>query len=80
VASFCVGSFFLAATGLLKGRLCSTHWMHADDFREAFPDAGLVEDKIITECDRIYTSGGAYSALNLTLHLVEKHAARTSRS
>ena len=33
-------------------------------------------EKIITEDDGIYTSGGAYSFLNLLLHLVEKHAGR----
>src|SRR5205823_12083193 len=36
----------------------------------------LVDDKIMTEADGIYTSGGAYSYLNLLLHLVEKHAGR----
>jgi transcriptional regulator GlxA family with amidase domain len=26
IVSFCVGAFFLAGTGLLKGRQCATHW------------------------------------------------------
>lgn len=76
VASLCVGAFFLAATGLLTGRECSTHWMHAADFRRMFPDVHLVEDRIMTESDGLYTSGGAYSAVNLLLYLVEKHAGR----
>lgn len=76
VASFCIGAYFLAATGLLKGKQCATHWQHANAFREMFPDVNLVDDKIMTEEDRIYTSGGAYSYLNLILYLIEKHAGR----
>lgn len=76
VASFCVGAFFLAATGLLDGKQCATHWMHANNFRKLFPDVDLVDEKIMTEEDGIYTSGGAYAFLNLVLHLIEKNAGR----
>lgn len=76
VASFCVGAFFLAQTGLLHGKQCATHWMHAHDFRRRFPDVDLVDERIMTEEDGIYTSGGAYAFLNLLLHLIEKHAGR----
>lgn len=76
VACFCIGAFFLAATGLLNGKQCATHWRFANMFRAMFPDALLVDDKIMTEADGIYTSGGAYSYLNLLLYLVEKYAGR----
>ncbi len=76
VASFCVGAFFLASTGLLDGKQCATHWMHANDFRNRFPEVNLVDEKIMTEEDGIYTSGGAYAFLNLVLHLIEKFAGR----
>lgn len=76
LASFCIGTFFLAATGLLKGRQCATHWIAANDFRAMFPDVNLVDDKIITFEDGIYTSGGAYSFLNLLVYLIEKYAGR----
>src|SRR4030095_10545149 len=76
IASLCIGSFLLAATGLLKGKKCSTHWIAADEFRKMFPDVILVEDKIITDENGIYTSGGAYSGLNLLIYLVEKYAGR----
>src|SRR4030095_8192666 len=32
VASLCTGAFLLAATGILKGRKCSTHWLAANEF------------------------------------------------
>lgn len=76
VASFCVAAFFLAETGLLDGKQCATHWMHANDFRSRFPKVDLVDQKIMTEEDGIYTSGGAYAFLNLVLHLIEKYAGR----
>lgn len=76
VASFCIGAFFLAATGLLKGKRCSTHWFSAAAFRQMFPDVYLMEDKIMTEDDGIYTSGGANSYLNLLVYLVEKFVGR----
>ncbi|QHV96409.1 GlxA family transcriptional regulator [Spirosoma endbachense] len=76
IASYCIGAFFLAATGLLKGKQCATHWRLANEFRAMYPDVNLVDDKIMTEEDGIYTSGGAYSYLNLLLYLVEKNAGR----
>ena len=76
VVSFCVGAFFLAGTGLLTGKQCATHWSMANEFRRLFPDVQLMDDKIMTEEDGIYTSGGAYSYLNLLLYLIEKHAGR----
>lgn len=76
VASLCVGAFFLAETGLLNGKQCATHWMHANEFRKQFPEVELVDQKIMTEDDGIYTSGGAYAFLNLIMHLIEKYAGR----
>ncbi|GAA3935644.1 GlxA family transcriptional regulator [Hymenobacter algoricola] len=76
VASLCVGAFLLAATGLLNGRQCTTHWAAAADFRRMFPAVELVEDRLVTDAHGIYSSGGAFSYLNLVLYLVEKFAGR----
>ena len=76
LASLCIGSFLLASTGLLSGKKCATHWLAAKDFRTRFPDVELVADKIVTGEHGIYSSGGAYSSLNLVLYLVEKYAGR----
>ncbi|TWR29785.1 helix-turn-helix domain-containing protein [Mucilaginibacter pallidiroseus] len=76
VCSLCIGAFLLASTGLLKGRSCTTHWLMADDFRKMFPDVNLMPYKIITDEGGVYTSGGAYSSLNLLLYLVEKFSGR----
>ena len=76
VVSLCIGAFLLASTGLLSGRSCTTHWLMADEFRKMFPDVNLMPYKIITDENGIYTSGGAYSSLNLLLYLIEKFAGR----
>lgn len=76
VASLCVGAFLLAATGLVDGKKCATHWMAANDFKRLFPAVNLVDDKVITDEGGIYSSGGAFSYLNLILYLIEKFAGR----
>jgi transcriptional regulator GlxA family with amidase domain len=76
VASLCLGAFLFAATGLLDGKKCSTHWLFANQFRTMFPAVTLVDDKIVTEQNGLYTSGGASSYWNLLLHLIEKYTDR----
>ena len=76
VMSLCTGAFLLAATGLLNGRSGTTHWIHANDFRELFPEVNLVDDRVLTDEDGIYTSGAAFSYLNLLLYVIEKYTNR----
>lgn len=76
VASLCLGAFLLAETGLLQGKTCSTHWLFANEFRTMFPEVILVDSKVVTDEQGIYTSGGANSYWNLLLHLVEKYTNR----
>jgi transcriptional regulator GlxA family with amidase domain len=76
VASLCTGAFLLAATGLLKGQPCSTHWKAEAAFRNLFPELALATNEIITDYKGVYTAGGAMSSLNLVLYLVEKYNGR----
>ena len=73
VASICTGAFLVAATGLLEGKSCSTHWNASTNFKRLFPNVNLHVDKLITVERGIYTNGGAYSFLNLILFLIEKY-------
>ncbi|MEJ1239978.1 helix-turn-helix domain-containing protein [Chryseolinea sp. T2] len=76
VASLCLGAFLLASTGLLNGKRCATHWMAENAFRKMFPDVTLVTEKVITDEHGLYSSGGAFSYMNLILYLIEKFAGR----
>ena len=78
VASLCVGAFLLASTGLVNGKKCATHWVSANEFRRMFPDVNLVTERVVTDENGIYTSGGAYSYLMLVLYLIEKYAGRAA--
>jgi len=73
IASICTGAFLLAATGLLEGKNCATHWIAATEFKRLFPGINLNIDKLITVENGIYTNGGGYSFLNLVLFLIEKY-------
>jgi transcriptional regulator GlxA family with amidase domain len=76
IVCLCVGSFFLASTGLLRDRKCAVHWAAKNEFTEMFPDVKIVDDIIITDENGIYTCGGGFSYLNLLLYIIEKHYGR----
>lgn len=76
VASLCTGAFLLAATGLLDGKQCSTHWRAEATFRKMYPNLQLATDRIVTDHKGVYTAGGGMSAFNLCLYLVEKYNGR----
>lgn len=78
IASMCAGGFMLASTGLLSGKICSTHWALANEFRSLFPDVRLQADQLITDEGGIYTNGGAYSFLHLLIYLIEKFYGRAT--
>lgn len=76
VASLCMGAFILAATGLMDGKKCATHWAAANEFTKLFPNVTLVAEKVICDEGGLYSSGAAHSYLNLILYLIEKYAGR----
>ncbi|HET6528712.1 MAG TPA: helix-turn-helix domain-containing protein [Balneolaceae bacterium] len=76
IASLCFGSYFLGEAGLLAGKSCTSHWMTVDNMQQKYPEAKVLPDVVITDQEGIYTSGGAFSSLNLILYLVEKFCGR----
>jgi transcriptional regulator GlxA family with amidase domain len=76
IASLCKGALLLAETGLLNGKSCATHWTVHDKFKQRYPQVNLIPEKIISEDNGIYSSGGAYSFLNFMLYLIEKYCGR----
>jgi len=73
IASICTGAFLLAATGLLDGKSCSTHWDAAGELKRRFPNIDVHTDVLTPGGKGIYTNGGGYSFLNLALFLTEKY-------
>lgn len=76
MACFCTGAFLLASTGLLNGKIATTHVDASIAFSAAFPAVNLRPDKTVTQDGKLYTSGGATSTFHLLLHLVQRHCGR----
>jgi transcriptional regulator GlxA family with amidase domain len=72
VAAICTGTFVLAAAGLLEGKRATTHWFHAQAFRQQYPGVLLDEDRIFVVDGQIWTSAGMTAGVDLALAIVEK--------
>ena len=77
VMSVCTGAFKLAQAGLLDGKKATTHHDFYDTFTENYPKVTLVKSKRFVESDdKISTSGGLTSGIDLALHVVERYFGR----
>lgn len=72
-ASFCTGAYLFAASGLLNGKLATTHADACPNFIIDFPLVFVKPGRTITVDGRCYTSGGATSAFHLLVFLVQKY-------
>ncbi|MFJ7150866.1 GlxA family transcriptional regulator [Streptomyces sp. NPDC100445] len=70
VASVCAGAEALGQAGLLDGRRCTTHHDVQDELALRHPRAVVVRDMLFTTDDRVITSAGIASGIDLALHLV----------
>lgn len=73
----CSGAFLVAATGLLDGKNCTTHWVAKNEFQELFPKVNLEIQYILVKEKGIITSGGSTNALYAILYLINQHFGRT---
>ncbi len=71
LASMCTGALLLAKSGLLDEKTCTTHWQGCDIMRKQFPNVQVEASAVFTKNNGIYTSGGAFSSIQLTLHFIE---------
>lgn len=70
VMSVCSGAFALARAGLLDGRRATTHHELQAELARQFPAINVVRDVLFVGADRVYTSAGIASGIDLALHLV----------
>ena len=70
-ASICTGAFVLAEAGILDGRHATTHWAHARDLQQRFPDTRVDDDRIFIVDGSVWTSAGMTACIDLCLALVE---------
>ena len=70
--AICSGSILLSETGLLDGKVATTHWAMENQFRKRYPQVLLKPDELITEAKGLICSGGFNSYLNVSIYLIEK--------
>jgi transcriptional regulator GlxA family with amidase domain len=72
IASVASGSFLLAASGVLDGRVATTHWHWMDEFAIRYPAVKLRRDLLITRSDNIYCVGSVNSIADLMVYLISQ--------
>ncbi|MFD2766493.1 GlxA family transcriptional regulator [Micromonospora eburnea] len=70
VASVCAGAFALGQAGLLDGRRCTTHHDVQDELARRHRAARVVPDVLYVVDDRVVTSAGIASGIDVALHLM----------
>ncbi|MFF4104232.1 GlxA family transcriptional regulator [Streptomyces sp. NPDC001903] len=72
VAAHCVGTFALAAAGLLDGRRATTHWRFAELLAGRHPQVTVEPDALYVDEGNIVTGAGAAAGFDLCLHLLRR--------
>lgn len=68
----CSGAFLAGAAGLLDGRPCTTHWMHADALARKYPTAKVDRNVLFVDDGNLITSAGTAAGIDACLHLVRR--------
>ncbi len=72
ILTVCSGAFVAGAAGLLDGRPCTTHWMHADELARRFPTARVDRNVLFVADGYLITSAGTAAGIDACLHLVRR--------
>lgn len=72
IVGLCLGSYVLAAAGLLDGRRATTHWLWTDDLARRYPEIRMDRDVLYVDEGRIVTSAGGAAGIDCCLHLLRR--------
>ena len=72
ILTVCSGAFVAGAAGLLDGRPCTTHWMHADELARMYPTAKVDRNVLFVDDGNLITSAGTAAGIVACLHLVRR--------
>lgn len=73
LASICTGAFMLASTGLLNGRMATTHWGLCKQFATQFPEVKVQTANTVIDEGSLLTSGGTTAGGDLALYLIRRY-------
>jgi transcriptional regulator GlxA family with amidase domain len=72
LVSICIGTFALAAAGILDGRKATTHWKYADELAARYPRMSVDPRVLYVDEGQVLTSAGVAAGIDLCLHLVRR--------
>ncbi|TIQ02627.1 MAG: GlxA family transcriptional regulator, partial [Mesorhizobium sp.] len=70
IVGLCLGTFAVAATGLLSGRRAATHWAYTDQLQALYPDILVEPEVLYIDNGDVVTSAGVAAGLDCCLHIV----------
>jgi len=70
MVGLCLGTFAIAAAGLLSGRRAATHWAYADQLQALHPDIDVDPEVLYVDNGDVVTSAGVAAGLDCCLHIV----------
>jgi transcriptional regulator GlxA family with amidase domain len=72
IVGLCLGTFVLAAAGLLDNRPATTHWGWSDELTKRFPSIQVRPDVLYVDDGEIITSAGVAAGIDCCLHLMRR--------
>jgi len=70
LVGLCLGTFAIAATGVLTGRRAATHWGYTGQLQSLYPDIVVDAEVLYVDNGDVMTSAGVAAGLDCCLHLV----------
>ena len=80
VCSVCTGFFILAKTGLLDGRIATTHWNFVNEAKSSYPKVNLQPDLLFIKDDKYITTAGITAGIDMALSIIEDDMGPSSAS
>jgi transcriptional regulator GlxA family with amidase domain len=71
--SVCTGAFVLARSGLIDGRLATTHHDYYDSFESQFPRVQLVRNRRFVDNGKFVSAGGLTSGIDSAIHVIARY-------
>ncbi|MEO7392560.1 MAG: helix-turn-helix domain-containing protein [Ramlibacter sp.] len=70
LVTVCAGALLAAHAGLLRGHRATTHHQHLDELRNLAPDCDVVANRVFVIDQRVASSAGVTTGIDLALHLI----------